>query len=73
MCYILYLRTLHNGTEQEHNYFNLKNNKIEPIDIFAILYILFTLFLFKSNTVHKSQLLINLFMILMYFKIRFIK
>ena len=24
----LYLRTLHNGTEQEHNYFNLKNNKI---------------------------------------------
>ena len=25
---ILYLRTLHNGTEQEHNYFNLKNNKI---------------------------------------------
>lgn len=24
----MYLRTLHNGTEQEHNYFNLKNNKI---------------------------------------------
>ena len=45
----------------------VKNNKIESIDIFAIL------FLFKSNTVHKSQLLINLFMILMYFKIRFIK
>lgn len=50
----------------------VKPKRIEGIDVFAILYILFTLFLVNTN-IHRSQLLVNLFMILMYCKIRFIK
>ena len=50
----------------------VKPKRIEGVDVFAILYILFTLFLVNTN-IPRSQLLVNLYMILMYCKIRFIK
>lgn len=50
----------------------VKPKRIEGLDIFAILYILFTLFLLNT-TIDKRQLLLNLFMLVMYFKVRFVK
>ena len=49
-----------------------KPSKLEKIDIFAIGYIIFTLFIARSN-MPKENLIINLFMIVTYFKVRFIK
>jgi hypothetical protein len=49
-----------------------KPKKFESIDVFAIAYVIFTLQMMKSN-IAKENLIINLFLILMYLKTRFIK
>lgn len=47
--------------------------KIEMIDIAAFVYMLFSLYLFKNKLVENKHLCLNVFLILMYLKIRFTK